>query len=103
MAGSRRIGILTRSLPPGEVFSLENIHAAYLKCRRRKRNTVNALRFELNQEENLVDLDRMLKDRSYRPGRSLSFVRIRERPPFWPGELRERLPVEAYLLREQAA
>lgn len=43
-----------------EVFSFESIYSAYLKCRRRKRNTANALRFELNLEENIIDLQESL-------------------------------------------
>lgn len=58
----------------GDLFSLKNIYKAYLKCRRRKRNTANALKFELNLEENLVGLQRRLVDRSYRPGRSILFA-----------------------------
>jgi len=58
----------------GDIFSLENIHAAYLKCRRRKRNTANALRFELNLEENLLDLQEQLIKRTYQPGRSILFA-----------------------------
>jgi hypothetical protein len=41
-------------MPP--IFSLENIHRQYMHCRRNKRNTINALRFEYNLEENLVKL-----------------------------------------------
>ena len=58
----------------GDIFSLENIYAAYLKCRRRKRNTVNALKFELNLEENVVNLHRQLNDRTYLPSRSILFA-----------------------------
>ena len=57
-----------------EVFSFESIYSAYLKCRKRKRNTVNALKFELNLEENLIDLQESLVNRSYRPGRSILFA-----------------------------
>jgi hypothetical protein len=36
------------------LFSLENIYRAYRQCRRRKRNTYNALIFEQNLEENIL-------------------------------------------------
>ena len=55
------------------LFSLENIYWAYRRCRRNKRNTVNALIFEKNLEENLVSLHEDLCSRRYIPGRSLAF------------------------------
>jgi len=57
-----------------DIFSFKNIYSAYLRCRKRKRNTVNALKFELNLEENLIDLQEQLVNRSYRPGRSILFA-----------------------------
>lgn len=56
------------------LFSFENLHRQYLACRRNKRNTVNALRFEAEQEKQLVLLAEALTERSYRPGRSVCFV-----------------------------
>lgn len=56
------------------LFSFENLHRQYLACRRNKRNTVNALRFEARQENNLLDLRDALTSRTYRPGRSVCFV-----------------------------
>ena len=57
-----------------DLFSFSNIHGCYLKCRRGKRNTINALRFEMNLEENLCRLERELKTKSYRPARSVRFI-----------------------------
>ncbi len=54
-------------------FSFANIHRQYLLCRKNKRNTINALRFEANQERELLKLSRELTDHSYRPGRSVCF------------------------------
>jgi len=56
------------------LFSLENIYWAYRRCRRNKRNTVNALIFEKNLEENLVSLHEELCSRRYIPGRSIVFL-----------------------------
>ena len=56
------------------MFSLENIYHAYRQCRRRKRTTHNAMAFEYNLEENLLDLHNELNSRSYRPGSSLAFM-----------------------------
>ena len=56
------------------LFSFENLHRQYLKCRRNKRNTANALAFEVRQEENLLDLKAALENRTYAPARSVCFV-----------------------------
>ena len=55
------------------LFSLANIQRQYVECRRHKRNTANALRFEAAQEMNLLALRDALADRSYQPGRSVCF------------------------------
>jgi retron-type reverse transcriptase len=54
-------------------ISLENLYRKYVRCRSNKRNTVNALRFEMDQERHLIDLQEALVTRSYRPGRSVCF------------------------------
>lgn len=56
------------------LFSFENIYRQYLKCRKNKRGTINSLKFEMNCEENLVDLQRELVDRTYYPSRSVCFM-----------------------------
>ena len=56
------------------LFSLENLYPAYLLCRRRKRNTRNALLFESQLEEKLLLLYHSLNDGSYQPGRSQVFL-----------------------------
>jgi hypothetical protein len=55
------------------LFSLANIQRQYVECRRHKRNTANALRFEAAQEMNLLALRDALADRSYEPNRSVCF------------------------------
>ncbi len=54
-------------------YSFENLHRAYRTCRRNKRNTANALAFEIDAEANLLRLRDDLLDGSYRPGRSICF------------------------------
>ncbi len=56
------------------LFTLENIYRAYRQCRKHKRGTVNAMKFEQNLEENLVALHEELTSGSYRPGRSIAFL-----------------------------
>jgi len=60
------------------VFGFANLHQRYLECRKNKRNTFNALRFEARQELNLLELSEALQNRSYRPSSSVCFVT--ERP-----------------------
>lgn len=55
------------------LFSLENLVRQYAACRRNKRNTANALRFETRQELNLLALRDELAARSYEPARSVCF------------------------------
>ena len=57
-----------------DIFSFGNIHRCYLACRKNKRNTVNALKFEINAEENLLKLEKELKHKTYRPSRSILFA-----------------------------
>jgi len=58
-------------------LSLENLYRQYHRCRRNKRNTLNALRFEAEQEKNLIALREALIDRSYQPRRSVCFFTTR--------------------------
>ena len=56
------------------IFSFRNIYRCYLDCRKNKRNTINALKFEINAEENISRLERELKNKSYHPSRSILFA-----------------------------
>jgi retron-type reverse transcriptase len=56
------------------IFSFKNIYQCYLDCRRKKRNTYNALRFEINAEENILKLEHELEGRTYHPSRSILFA-----------------------------
>jgi hypothetical protein len=57
-----------------DIFSFRNIYQAYLDCRKNKRNTFNALKFEINDGENLCKLEYELKNRTYHPSRSILFA-----------------------------
>jgi len=56
------------------LFSYENLYRHYLACRKTKRNTYNALRFEVSQERELLDLQASLIDRTYQPKPSVCFI-----------------------------
>lgn len=57
-----------------EIFSFNHLLKCYYACRRGKRYTANAGRFELNFESELLKLQNELKTHSYKPGRSICFV-----------------------------
>jgi RNA-directed DNA polymerase len=74
------------------LFTLENIFSAYRRCRKHKRNTVNAMKFEQNLEENLVSLHEELTTGSYRPGRSMAFlVEKPKRREIFAADFRDRV------------
>ena len=56
------------------LFTFENLLKAYQRCRKNKGMTDNHLAFRLELEKNLLALERELKERTYRPGRSIAFV-----------------------------
>ncbi|XJC77663.1 RNA-directed DNA polymerase [Delftia tsuruhatensis] len=83
-------------------YSFEKLVQAYFDCRRHKRNTASALRFEQDLERNLVDLHEDLSDGSYHPGRSICFAISRPRPrEVWASGFRDR--IVHHLLYNQVA
>ncbi len=56
------------------MVSYKALYEAYLRCRKHKRNTHNALAFEYNHIENLVNLETSLNNYSYAPSRSVCFL-----------------------------
>jgi hypothetical protein len=55
-------------------YAFRALHRHYRNCRRGKRNTRNALAFELDAEARLLELPAELREHRYRPGRSICFV-----------------------------
>ena len=53
---------------------LDELFAAYLECRRNKRRTTNALAFEVDFEQKLIELWKDVNDGTYMPGRSIAFI-----------------------------
>jgi hypothetical protein len=50
------------------------LYRSWVRCRRMKRNTMNALRFEFRAELNLLDLADELANRTYQPSRVIRFA-----------------------------
>jgi hypothetical protein len=55
-------------------FLLQNLFTAYYQARRNKRNTINALEFELNLEENLFQLYQEIVEKRYTLKPSICFI-----------------------------
>lgn len=55
-------------------MELEEVIEAYFDCRHNKRNSHNALRFELDYEAECIRLWEDIEARRYHPGRSIAFV-----------------------------
>ena len=62
------------------IFTFGKLYQAYLDCRKTKRKTINALKFEWNLERNLFQLQKELEAKKYKPGRSICFV-VKEPSP----------------------
>lgn len=62
------------------IFTPANILKAYLDCRKTKRHTINALKYEMALEENLYCLRQNLVSKSYHPTRSICFVVTNPKP-----------------------
>ncbi len=56
------------------IFTLKKLWRAYEDCQKRKKNTINSLKFELNREKNLVKLLDDLKSRRYKISRHICFI-----------------------------
>jgi len=59
---------------------MQQIYKAYFDCRKSKRNTINALKFEFNLENNLHELLKELNNRTYNPARSVCFAVLEPTP-----------------------
>ena len=55
-------------------IELSELFEAYFSCRSTKRNTFNALAFEVDYESNLVALWNEINNGSYQPGKSIAFI-----------------------------
>ena len=53
---------------------LEEFIKAYCECRKRKRTTVNAMKFEINFMEKITELCNNVNNRTYKIGKSITFL-----------------------------
>lgn len=70
----------------------EDVFIAYYDCRRQKRNSWSALRFEERLERNIMQLHRELIDGTWEPSRMSCFVVTHPKPrEIWASEFRDRV------------
>ena len=53
---------------------LEDIFKAYYDCRKNKRQTENAIQFELNYDSNCIKICDDINNRTYKPSKSIAFI-----------------------------
>ncbi|WP_235204892.1 RNA-directed DNA polymerase [Pseudomonas syringae] len=76
----------------GTPYLLQDLVQAYYDCRRSKRNSASALKFEMDLEKNLIGLHDDLMSGNYRPGRSICFVVTRPKArEVWAADFRDRV------------
>jgi len=59
---------------PQPKIELEELFEAYFECRKNKRNTANAIAFEIDYENSLVQLCKEINNGTYQIGRSIAFI-----------------------------
>jgi len=85
-----------------ELYSFANLWRQYRICRRNKRNTSNALRFEIDAEAKLLLLQQELREHSYRPGRSVCFVTDGVKPrEVFAADFRDRVVHHVLVSRQE--
>ncbi len=75
-----------------KLFNFQNLYKAYLDCRKHKRKTHQAAKFEIDFESELLKLTQELQRHTYKPGTSVCFAitdpKLRE---VWAANFRDRV------------
>jgi RNA-directed DNA polymerase len=74
------------------IFTVDKLYKGYKDCIKNKKNTVNAIKFELKREKNLFQLLADLKSRKYEISRHICFI-VKEPSPreIFAGDFRDRV------------
>jgi hypothetical protein len=84
------------------LYSFENLWRQYRACRRNKRGTLNQMRFEIDAEAQLLDLQRELRAHTYTPGRSICFVTDGPKPrEVFAADFRDRIVHHVLVAQQQ--
>lgn len=82
-------------------MELQELFEAYYECRRNKRSTYNAIKFEMDYESHLVQLFQDIQNRTYRNGKSIAFIVDRPvKREIFAGDFRDRV-VHYYVIGKQ--
>ncbi|TSA44054.1 hypothetical protein D4R49_00825 [bacterium] len=74
------------------IFTLEKLFKAYKECQKGKKNTINALEFELHREKNLMSLLDDLTSRKYKISRHICFIATHPTPrEIFAADFRDRI------------
>ena len=74
------------------IFTLENIWHAYKTCIKRKKKTINRLKFELKREREIIELRKELLNRKYKISRHIYFVVTDPKPrEIFAADFRDRV------------
>lgn len=74
------------------IFTAEKLFTAYQTCLKRKKKTVNAVKFELRREENLFKLLQDLQNGKYKISRHICFVIKKPKPrEIFAADFRDRV------------
>lgn len=65
---------ITKMINGTSEIKLEELFEAYFACRKNKRNTINALAFEIDYESKLIELYHEINSGTYQLGKSITFV-----------------------------
>ena len=86
-----------------DLYAFAALWRQYRACRRNKRNTYNALAFEVDAEAKLLALQQELRAHTYRPGRSICFITAGPKPrEVFAADFRDRV-VHHLLVSHQEA
>lgn len=82
------------------MIALEDVISAYYKCRKNKRNTCNALKFEINWEIECAKLYKDIMDGTYEIGRSIAFIVTKpKKREVFAADFRDRVVHHLVMLR----
>lgn len=73
-------------------ISIKEFWRAYYQCRRRKRNTINSLKFEENYEQEIIKLWKEVNEGTYQIGKSIAFIVTRPKDrEIFAADFRDRI------------
>jgi RNA-directed DNA polymerase len=70
----QQLSLFESSSPTNAKIELKELFEAYYTCRQNKRNTANAIAFEIDYESNLIQLCNEINNGTYQIGRSIAFI-----------------------------